>query len=158
MNRHWLPLFLLAVLLMVGAGACREQTGTAPTVPTGAPATVSPESTRPPAAPTATPPAPAVEVDGALDLDSHPAVAPFILHFSQPMAAGNGSPLSFRPEITGEASWNETFTTLTFRPDEPFGPGRRYTVTLDETLSSAAGRPSSWNSAALWPRPKWRPP
>ena len=149
MNRHWLPLFLFAILLIVGIGACREQTGTAPAVPPESAATITPVSTRSPASPTATPHSPTVAVDGALDLDSHPAVAPFILHFSQPMAPGTGSPLSFTPEIAGEASWNETFTTLTFRPGEPFRPGRRYTVTLDETLTSAAGRP-------LAEAPQWR--
>lgn len=82
-------------------------------------------------------------VEPSIDLDKFPPAASFVLHFSYPVdtASAGAEPflLTF-PWIEGEYIWDETFTTLAFRPDTPLTSGAQYHLFLNQNLKNSKGQ------------------
>lgn len=144
LTRRLTHFILLLTLCLVLLPACRrnaDQGNLAPGVTP--PPTLSPTTLPPTQTTQAAPPAAILALPDNLQLDNYPLNRPLVVQFSQPMAPASGGdePLLVRPRRIGSFSWNSSQTELTFTPDGNFEPRRRYTITLNEALRSAAQQP-----------------
>lgn len=139
---------LLLTLCLALLPACRrnaDQGDLAPgtTPPITPPPVLSPTTSPPTQTAQVALPAAILALPDNLQLDNYPLNRPLVIQFSQPMdaASGGDEPLIVRPRRIGSFSWNDSQTELTFTPDSDFEPRRRYTITLNEALRSAAQQP-----------------
>jgi hypothetical protein len=112
----------------------RTQTATKTKTPSP---TVTPSPTH-----TATPAGLFAWVEPSLNLKAFHPAAPLTLHFSlpvEPASAGDQPVLMSFPWIEGQASWDESFTTLIFQPDAPLVPKQQYHLFLNQNLKGRDG-------------------
>lgn len=82
-----------------------------------------------------------VWVDESQQLDTFQASDSINVYFSEPMDPESvETPLKIIPAVRGEITWNEDHTTLTFKPNNKFRPGSKYSVVLQEGLASESGK------------------